>query len=97
MEKTFKSTSGTSFQNVTFEASINQLIKILGEPTEEDNTGEDKVNFEWELQTSNGDVFTVYDWEEYRVLEMNEKIEWHIGSFNSSISSDAKNEILNLL
>ena len=53
MEKTFKSTSGTSFQNVTFEASINQLIKILGEPTEEDNTGEDKVNFEWELQTSN--------------------------------------------
>ena len=97
MEKTFKSTSGTSFQNVTFEASINQLIKILGEPTEEDNTGEDKVNFEWELQTSNGDVFTVYDWKEYRWIDKDEKIEFHLGGRNKFHTLVAKDEIIDNL
>ena len=93
MEKTFKSTSGTSFQNVTFEASINQLIKILGEPTEEDNTGEDKVNFEWDMETDEGNVFTIYDWKEYRKISDIEVIEWHIGSFSKSTSIAGAHEV----
>ena len=51
MKKTKKSTSGTSFHDVTFEASINQLIGIFGEPSIYDNRGEYKCNFEWNLQT----------------------------------------------
>ena len=95
MKKTKKSTSGTSFHDVTFEARINQLIGIFGEPSIYDNRGEYKCNFEWNLQTFSGDVFTVYDWKEYRKLEMDEVIKWHIGAFSRLISLDAKEEIVN--
>ena len=97
MKKTKKSTSGTSFHDVTFKASVNQLIGIFGEPTIYDNRGEYKCNFEWDLETFNGDVFTVYDWKEYRKIEMDEIIEWHIGAFSQSISLNAKEEVVNAL
>jgi hypothetical protein len=97
MKKTKKSTSGTSFHDVTFKASINQLIGIFGEPTIQDNTGEYKCNFDWHLQTFSGDVFTVYDWKEYRKLEMDEIIEWHIGAFSQLVSLNAKEEVISAL
>ena len=94
MMKTIKSTSGTSFYDVTFKASVNKLISIIGEPTMEDNTGEDKVNFDWHMETDNGDVFTIYDWKEYRELDLDETIEWHIGAKSRSVSTVAKVELL---
>ena len=42
--KTERGASGTSFHNTVLKCSVNDLIAILGEPTIEDNTGEDKVN-----------------------------------------------------
>ena len=93
MKKTLKSTSGTSFYDVTFKASVNQLINVIGEPTMEDNTGEDKVNFDWHMETEEGDVFTIYDWKYYRSLDLDEIIEWHIGSHSRMISWDAQDEI----
>ena len=93
-KKTNQSTNGTSFQDVTFKASINQLTNIFGEPTIQDNTGEDKVNFEWEMETDEGDVFAIYDWKEYRKLDLDEQIEWHIGSNSRSISGDAQYEVM---
>ena len=93
-KKTYKNVNGTSFQDVTFKASVNQLINAFGEPTIQDNTGEDKVNFEWDMETENGDVFTTYDWKEYRKLDLNEQIEWHIGSFSKGNSLDAQSEVL---
>ena len=95
MKTTIKSTSGTSFYDVTFKASVNKLINIIGEPTIEDNTGEDKVNFDWHMETDEGDVFTIYDWKEYRELDKNEPIEWHIGAKSRSVSVIAKGEITN--
>ena len=92
--KTIKSTSGTSFYDVTFKASVNKLISIIGEPTMEDNTGEDKVNFDWHMENDGGDVFTIYDWKEYRELDKNEIIEWHIGAKSKSVSTVAKVELL---
>ena len=59
--------------------------------------GGDKVNFEWVMENEEGEVFTVYDWKEYRVLDENELIEWHIGG-HSSLSTDlAVNEIAGAL
>ena len=92
-KKTNSSTSGTSFQDVTILASVQDLTKALGEPTIQDNTGEDKTNFEWDLETEEGDVFSLYDWKEYREISDIETIEWHIGSFSKSISNVAKMEI----
>ena len=94
MKKTNQSTNGTSFQDVTFKASVQNLINVLGEPTIQDNTGEDKTNFEWDMETDNGDVFSIYDWKEYRKLDLNEQIEWHIGSHSRNIAGDAQYEVL---
>lgn len=94
IEKTEKCVNGTSFSNVTFSASVNDLIEIFGEPTIQNNTGCDKTNFDWSLQTSSGDVFTIYDWKEYRKLNLDEIIEWHIGSFTRNTANEAKSQIL---
>ncbi len=40
-KKTNSSTDNTSFHGVTFRASVNQIISAFGEPTIQDNTGED--------------------------------------------------------
>ena len=96
-KKTNSSTDGTSFQDVTFKASVNQLINAFGEPDYDGNTGDDKTNFEWEMETDEGDVFTAYDWKEYRKLDLDEQIEWHIGSHSKSVSNTALEEIKLLL
>ena len=57
------------------------------------NDGSDKTNFDWEMETNNGDVFTVYDWKEYRILKEDEIIQWHIGGMSKQITEQAKHEI----
>jgi hypothetical protein len=69
---------------------------VFGEPTIQNNTGEYKSNFDWHLQTINGDIFTVYDWKEYRKLSLDETIEWHIGSFSKNVAIEAKSQILDI-
>ena len=96
-KKTYKSTDNTSFYNVTFRASVEQLTKAFGDPSMEYNTGEDKVNFEWEMETEDGVVFTIYDWKEYRPLRKYEMIEWHIGAKSRYESEMAKLEVLKAL
>ena len=97
MKPTKKLANGTSFHNDVFNASVSDLRKILGEPDYDDNSGDDKVNFEWVMQTDNGNVFTVYDWKEYRILDEDEIIEWHIGGHNGSVTAEALNEIAGAL
>lgn len=91
---TEQSTDFASFHGVTFRASVDQLIATYGDPSMEDNSGEDKVNFEWEMETIDGDVFSIYDWKYYRPLKNDEIITWHIGSKTVSISYDAEKEVL---
>lgn len=91
-KKTNKDTDGTSFQDVVVTTSVANLTKIFGEPYN-NNTGEDKTNFEWDMETDNGDLFTIYDWKEGRPLDLDEPIEWHIGAKSRSIASDAQYEI----
>jgi len=93
MKKTTKSAGGTSFHDSTFDCSVSTLRKVLGEPVYECNDGSDKTNFDWEMETDNGDVFTVYDWKEYRALKEDEIIQWHIGGMSKQITEQAKHEI----
>lgn len=93
MKKTFKEIGGTSFHGTTINCSVSTLRKVLGEPEYSGNDGEDKINFEWEMETNDGDVFTVYDWKEYRSINEDEIIEWHIGGFTKSVTEEAKYEI----
>lgn len=93
MKKTFKEIGGTFFYEVTIKCSTATLRKVLGEPEYNRNDGEDKINFEWEMETNDGDVFTVYDWKEYRSLNESDMIEWHIGGRNKTVTEQAKSEI----
>ena len=97
MKPTQKSVSGTSFHGDVVHASVNELKKILGEPVFSDNSGQDKVNFEWEMETEDGQPFTVYDWKEYRALDADEEIEWHIGGHDKITTTTALLEILDEL
>lgn len=71
--------SGSSFHQDIIYATPNELKHILGAPIYDVNDGEDKVNIEWYMEMPDGNVFTVYDYKEYRVLHPNEQVEWHIG------------------
>ena len=93
MKQTNKSANGTSFHDTTFIATVADLRKILGEPQCEQNDGQDKCNFDWTMETEEGTVFTVYDWKEYRRLEEDEDIEWHVGGRSGADTEKALNEI----
>lgn len=93
MKPTRKSVNVTSFHGTVIYATVEQLRQVLGEPVCEQNTGEDKVNFEWEMETEDGAVFTVYDWKEYRPLSEDEGIHWHIGGHRSIDTEKAADEI----
>lgn len=93
MRKTTQSITGTSFHRHTFQASVEDIIAILGEPTCKDNTGEDKTNFEWIAETESGKVFTIYDWKEYRSISQTEEISWHIGGHSAMDTIEALQEI----
>ena len=93
MKQTDKSANGTSFHNHTFTATVDDLRNVLGQPQFESNDGEDKNNFDWIMETQDGTVFTVYDWKEYRRLEEDEVIEWHIGGRSGADTEKALLEI----
>lgn len=68
----------TGYYGNFIEASFFDLVHLFGLPSI--NNGEDKVNYEWELQTEDGIPFTLYDWKYYRPLLIEEPIIWHIGA-----------------
>jgi hypothetical protein len=94
---TEQSVNGTSFHDSVIRTTVNKLVEVLGEPTVQDNTGEDKVNFEWDCETKDGEVFTIYDWKEYKIIHGEELIEFHIGGYNKIVTEKAKRELLDLL
>jgi hypothetical protein len=94
---TEKSSSCTSFFGVTFQATPQQLIDLFPNSYYCQNDGIDKTNFDFTLETENGDVFTIYDWKYYMPLAMNSMIEWHIGGFNQQSCVQGKKEVLELL
>jgi len=89
--------AGTSFFGTTFPASVNQLVKAIGEPMHEENTGEDKTNFEWNMELEDGTVFSVYDWKEYRPISLDEVIDWHIGGKNGDSTVKALEQLSKLI
>jgi len=89
-----QSTNGTSFHSDTITCSLNDLIAIIGKPV---RCFDDKVNFEWTCETDKGDVFTIYDWKEYRSIPENQNIEWHIGGHNKGVTYQAKIELNDML
>ena len=88
--------NGTSYHGHTIKAKLNELKELFGEPFYGDD---DKVKYDWTLQTHDGVIFTIYDWKK-RSFDEDQEIEWHIGGHNALGTHKAKNliefEIINL-
>ena len=93
IKKTEQSADGTSFHGITIETTLGRLRAAFGDPQWEYNDGEDKSNIDYTLETSDGDVFTVYDWKEYRPIGEDEVLDFHIGAYNNHIAFEAKQEM----
>ena len=97
MKTSNKSPNGTSFHDTVFMCTVETLEKFLGPSHYGDNSGSDKVNYEWVCEIDSGDVFTIYDWKTYRPLTHTEQVEWHIGGHTRSITEKALGELHKLI
>jgi hypothetical protein len=93
IKKTEQSTTGTSFHDITIETTLGRLRAAFGDPQFENNDGKDKSNIDYCLETSDGDVFTVYDWKHYRPIGEDEVLRFHIGAYSNHIAFQAKQEM----
>jgi len=91
------STIGTSFHGTTVLLTRDQLTTILGDWNDYPSDIHDKVQYEWDVQLNSDDVFTVYDWKEYREVDSDEEIYWHIGGLDKETTEQAKVKILKQL
>ena len=93
--------STSSFHDNIVRASVNELKKVLANPpSKQTNNGQEKTNFEWNGTTIDDDVFSIYDWKEYRSISEDEQIDWHIGSHSriktSTIADRLELDLINL-
>jgi hypothetical protein len=63
------------YVNTTYD----NLVKTFGEPTLRDG---DKTTVEWQLKFYNGDVVTIYDYNQWDTPTG--YYDWHIGGFNKN-------------
>jgi hypothetical protein len=88
-----KSANHTSYHGIGIKSTLNLLRKAIGKPQDLHNTGEDKTNVDYVCETEDGDVFTIYDWKEYRKIGDDEVINFHIGAHTDRIAFNAKQEL----
>ena len=78
-EKALSLTGGTSLKDKIVGYTFSQLYEVLGEPTFNQPSGDEKMQFEW-VFTYQGNPFTIYDWKTYdKQYSMNELTQWHVG------------------
>lgn len=75
------------------ETSYDRIVEVFGEPTYL-GSGDDKVDFEWNIKFDDGVVATIYNWKDYDggyFAMSSESYNWHIGG-NAGIVSAYINE-----
>jgi len=77
---------GTSLMGY-IRANYNDLVAVFGEPHFYEPGNNDKVQCEWDFEY-NGEVFTIYDWKEYRDPKL--VFEWHIGGKTRNVINIVK-------
>ena len=91
--KPTKKFGSASFHDIVINTTVADLKRVCGEPSHEQNDGSDKVNFEWEMETNSGKVFTIYDWKEYKRIKETAIIEFHIGGATKQVTEEALVEL----
>ena len=78
-EMTAPSVNGTSLAGYLEGFTFGNLVNVLGQPTFDEPSGDDKVQVEWVVEYD-GEVYTVYDWKTYnREFTLNNLTEWNVG------------------
>jgi len=91
---------GSSFHGTTIYATPQSLIDIAKNnniPYNEYNDGSDKTNFDFSFQGGKDLQFMVYDWKEYRVLDLNREYIFHIGGIDKGSTDRAKRILTKLI
>lgn len=88
---------GLSFFFDSVRTNVKTLKKKLGPPCFEENDGQEKCNYTWNVVTDTGIPFSIYDWKENRPLDENEYIDFHIGATNEKDSKIAKEALIHFL
>ena len=99
MRKSTNTGSTSSFSD-EIHTTVKELKRVLGEPSYEEPSMDDKVSIEWELETDDGIPFTVYDWKQYSkpaAKHPNTKYHFHIGARSEAESNKVKIELKKLL
>lgn len=77
--------SGTCLQGYV-EVSYDKLVEVFGQPTFDETSGDDKVDFEWCLKFDDGVDATIYNWKDYDgglTALSTPDYQWHIGGRNA--------------
>lgn len=93
IKKASKSASGTAFFGDTITTSIGKLIELFPNSYSKNMA---KTNYYFILETSDGDIFTVYDWKQ-PLPSLEENVVFNIGGHSSEITEKAKLELLELI
>ena len=93
IEKSEKSTNGTSFYGDVIVTTANKLTEIFGES----EGSSDKTIYLWSLEDENGDVFTIYDYKNYGGLGFDAVESFHIGAHSGKIANKVKIELEKLI
>lgn len=78
-EEDLSKANGTSYHGRCVWCSINDIVSVFGKPHYTSPKSE-KAQYEWILETSEGNIITLYDWKQHRNFDDDEVICWHIGS-----------------
>jgi hypothetical protein len=77
--------SGGSFKGY-INATYSQLVEVLGKPTYDKPSGDNKTQVEWVVEFE-GDIFTIYDWKTYsREYTENELKTFYVGGNTSAFN-----------
>ena len=94
----WKSSSFHGTRITTTPQSLIDLADKYNIPYGSQNYGNDKTNFDFDFQYGDDLQFTVYDWKEYQVLDLDDEYEFHIGGECGEYTDQGKdllNELLN--
>lgn len=84
--------SGSHSSLYEIEATLAEILEVI-QPDYDGNDGQDKINYQFIGKTAFGNKFTLYDWKEYRQIEKDEPIRWHIGRWDSTDMKDVINTL----
>jgi hypothetical protein len=89
--------TSTSFHDVTIKTTPNKLIALarkLDACYGSFNDGLEKTNFDFAFEIEGVGMFTVYDYKEYKSLELDATYVFHIGARDWDVSYKGKQALL---